>query len=208
MSRARLVDVVPAREPQWLAGTIAALRTQMTRRGKMVFVTLDDGSAKIDISVFAELFERHRNLFREDEFLLVQGRVSHDEYSEGLRVMADRVLDLTGARMQFARRLRLRMNGQSHDEKLRELLEPFRAHPSRSTTEHPPVDAQTAQTAQTAQDLKIEALQGCPVEIDYRAAQASCRIALGEDWRVRPDEALIGALRAWLTPEGAQLEYE
>jgi hypothetical protein len=94
------------------------------------------------------------------------------------------------------------MNGQSHDEKLRELLEPFRAHPSRSTTEYPLVDAQTAQ------DLKIEALQGCPVEIDYRAAQASCRIALGEDWRVRPDEALIGALRAWLTPEGAQLEYE
>ncbi len=202
MSRTRLVDVVPAREPQWLAGTIAALRTQVTRRGKMVFVTLDDGSAKIDISVFAELFERHRNLIREDEFLLVQGRVSHDEYSGGLRVMADRVLDLTGARMQFARRLRLRMNGQSYDEKLRELLEPFRAHPSRSTTEYPLVDAQTAQ------DLKIEALQGCPVEIDYRAAQASCRIALGEDWRVRPDEALIGALRAWLTPEGAQLEYE
>jgi len=181
--RGRLVDIAAAREPQWLAGTIAGLRTQITRRGKMLVVTLDDGSAKIDVSIFAELYERHRALLREDEFLLVQGRVSNDEYAGGLRVTADRVLDLTGARMQFGRRLRISLNGQSHAGRLRDLLAPFQEDPQAE-------------------------LPGCPVEIDYHTSTARCRLLLGEAWRVRPDEALLGALRQWLTADGAALLYE
>jgi DNA polymerase-3 subunit alpha len=183
MVRGRLVDLAPSREPQWLAGTIAALRTQMTRRGKMLIVTLDDGSAKVEISVFAELHERFRTLLREDEFLLVQGRVSNDEYAGGLRVSADRVLDLTAARMQFARRLRIQLNGQSHAGRLHELLAPYQ--------EGPPAE-----------------VLGCPVEIEYHTASARCRIALGDAWRVRPDDALLGALRQWLTADCAELLYE
>ena len=183
MVRARLVDLAPSRDPQWLAGTIAGLRPQMTRRGKMLIVTLDDGSAKVEISIFAELHERYRALLREDEFLLVQGRVSNDEYAGGLRVSADRVLDLTGARMQFARRLRIQLNGQSHAGRLHDLLAPYQ--------EGPPAE-----------------VLGCPVEIEYHTASARCRITLGEAWRVRPDDALLGSLRQWLTADSAELLYE
>ena len=183
MVRARLVDLAPSRDPQWLAGTIAGLRPQMTRRGKMLIVTLDDGSAKVEISIFAELHERYRALLREDEFLLVQGRISNDEYAGGLRVSADRVLDLTGARMQFARRLRIQLNGQSHAGRLHDLLAPYQ--------EGPPAE-----------------VLGCPVEIEYHTESARCRITLGEAWRVRPDDALLGSLRQWLTADSAELLYE
>jgi DNA polymerase-3 subunit alpha len=49
---------------------------------------------------------------------------------------------------------------------------------------------------------------GCPVEIEYHTASARCRITLGEAWRVRPDDALLGALRQWLTADAAELLYE
>jgi DNA polymerase-3 subunit alpha len=183
MVRTGLAELSAAREPQYLVGIIAAMRTQMSRRGKMQIVTLDDGCAKVDVVVFAELYEAHRAIVREDEFLLVHGRVSHDEYAGGLRVTADRVLDLTAARMQFARRLRISLNGQSDADRLRGLLSPFLEAPQASVA-------------------------GCPVEIDYHTKEAQCRLLLGESWRVRPDEALLGALRQWLSAEDAALVYE
>src|SRR5690606_8510262 len=99
--RTRLADLQPAPQPVWIAGIVAAQRPQMTRRGKMVFVTLDDGSAAVDIAVYNELYDAQRRLIRDDELLVVLGKVSRDEYSGGQRVVADRLLDLVGARQEF-----------------------------------------------------------------------------------------------------------
>ncbi len=48
---------------------------------------------------------------------------------------------------------------------------------------------------------------GCPVLVHYENGAASCDVVLGDDWRVKPDSQLIGALAAWLTPENVQLQY-
>ena len=163
--RTRLAEVAPAPQPVWLAGIVSALRTQMTRRGKMVFVTLDDGSAALEVSVFNELWERHRTLIRPDELLVVQGKVSKDDYTGGQRVVADAVLDLAAARAQFARGLRVLLNGNADSAKLRRALEGFRA-----------------------------AEQGCPVIVDYCSQAGRCELRLPDAWRVRPDDALIALL--------------
>ena len=47
---------------------------------------LDDGSAQVEISVFNELFEKHREKLKEDSLLVVAGKVQNDEFSGGLRV--------------------------------------------------------------------------------------------------------------------------
>jgi DNA polymerase III subunit alpha len=43
MVKRSLAELEPSREPQWIAGIISSLRTQMTKRGKMLVVVLDDG---------------------------------------------------------------------------------------------------------------------------------------------------------------------
>ena len=48
---------------------------------------------------------------------------------------------------------------------------------------------------------------GCPVLVHYENAGASCDVALGEAWRVRPDDLLLGELAAWLSPEAVQFQY-
>jgi DNA polymerase-3 subunit alpha len=109
-----------------LAGIIYSVRIQMTRRGRMAVVMLDDGRARVEMTVFNELFEQHRHWLKEDRVLVAEGRVQHDDFSGGLRVSADKLYDLAAARSRFARHIRLTCNGQSSGHKLRELLGPYR----------------------------------------------------------------------------------
>ena len=127
--RTRLDQLSPQNQPVLLAGLIHSFRIQMTRRGKMAVIVLDDGNARIEMMVFNEQFEQHRHWLKEDLLLIVEGKVTHDEFSGGLRVSADKLYDLNAARNRFARGVRLTCNGQSSAQKLKELLAPYRNGP-------------------------------------------------------------------------------
>jgi len=124
--KTRLKDIAPSPQPVILAGIIYAIRTQMTRRGKMAFVSLDDGSALVEVAVFNELFDANRNVLKEDQLLVVEGKVSRDDFSGGLRVSSDKLYDIGGARSRFAKSMRLACNGQASAAKLLQLLSPYR----------------------------------------------------------------------------------
>jgi DNA polymerase-3 subunit alpha len=175
--RVPLAQLAAAEHRVWLAGVVASARTQMTRRGRMMVVVLDDGGAQVEVSVFNELFEKHRDKLKEDALLVVQGKVQRDEFIGGLRVTAEDLFDLAGLRARYAARLRLDMNGQADARRLMELLAPFRA------------------------------AGACPVFVRYRNAGAACDVALGDAWRVRPEAPLIERLGAWLAPENVQVIY-
>jgi DNA polymerase-3 subunit alpha len=127
--RRGLGQIEPGKDACLLAGIVVSTRTQMTRRGKMAIVMLDDGSAQVEVSVFNELFEAERAKIREDDVLVIEGRVQRDDFTGGLRVVADKLLTLGEARSRHARQLRLSMNGGASAEKLRALLAPFRDGP-------------------------------------------------------------------------------
>jgi len=163
----------------WMAGVVTQARMQMTRRGRMMVVTLDDASAQVEITVFNELFEKSRDKIKEDALLVVAGKVQRDEFSGGLRVGADELLDLESLRGRFAARLRIAMNGEADAKRLQQVLAPYRASGGGA----------------------------CQVVVAYRNATAACEVALGDAWRVRPDSRLIAELGAWLAPENVQLIY-
>jgi len=166
-------------ERVWMAGVVAQARMQMTRRGRMMVLTLDDATAQVEITVFSELFEKCRDRIREDALLVVAGKVQRDEFSGGLRVSADELLDLQALRTRFAARLRIAMNGQADAKRLQQVLAPYRANGPAT----------------------------CQVVVAYCNAAAACEVALGETWRVRPESELLAELGAWLTPENVQLLY-
>jgi DNA polymerase-3 subunit alpha len=120
-----LAKLAPKREGVLIAGLVTQMRTQITRRGKMGFVTLDDGTAQIEVSVFSELFEANRQKLKEDQVLVVEGKVSEDGFTGGLRVVADQLLDLATVRTRFARELRISCNGGSDANRLFALLKPY-----------------------------------------------------------------------------------
>lgn len=177
--RTPLARLATSESRSWMAGVVASARMQMTRRGRMMVVMLDDGTAQVEISVFNELLDKHRDKLKEDALLVVAGRVQRDDFSGGFRVTAEELLDLDSLRARFASRLRLAMNGLADARRLQQMLAPYRASGSGA----------------------------CQVVVSYRNAQAACDVALGEAWRVRPDSRLLADLGAWLAPENVQLVY-
>ncbi|MGI4814250.1 MAG: DNA polymerase III subunit alpha [Janthinobacterium lividum] len=166
-----------------VAGVIAAMRTQMTQRGKMLIVMLDDGAAQCEITVYNEVYEANRALFKEDELLVVQGSVRYDSFSGGLRLTADTVMDLERARARYARAVRLSMNGDADAGRLRTLLQGHRA----GTT--------------------VDETLSLPVRVRYRACGAEVETELSSEWRVRPADALLQDLRGWLPSEAVEIVY-
>jgi DNA polymerase-3 subunit alpha len=179
LARTRLAQLTPQNNNVTVAGIVNGLRVTQSRRGRMAVVQLDDGTARIEVTIFNELFEANRALLKEDQLLVVEGRPQHDEFSGGIRLSADKLYDLQTARARFARAMRLMCNGGSSGAKLRELLSPYRNGGG-----------------------------GCAVSIIYTNRAAQCRIDLGEQWRVKPDDALIQSLQEWLKPENVRIEYQ
>jgi len=162
-----LKDVKPQPGPQLMAGVVAAVRTQMTRRGKMAFVTLDDGQAQVEVAVFNEVFEANRQRIKEDALLLIVGKASHDDYSGGMRVTADEIMDLEGARTRFATQIRVLLHDHPDANRLMEALAPYRDS------------------------------VGCPVSLGYCNHTACCDLTLGPGWKVRLAEELLDSLAAF-----------
>ncbi len=176
----RLGALQPTTVPVRIAGVVAAMRTQTSRRGKMAFITLDDGKDQAEIAVFNETFDAHRHLLRDDTLLVaevkIMQRMGEDGQMPGLRIVAETIYDLAGARKKWARALKLACNGGSSAERLLQLIEPFKSGT-------------------------------CPVTINYRNDVAGGDIQLGDAWRVNLDDHLLGGLREWLEPQNVEVVY-
>lgn len=177
-----LASLEPSRSPQWFAGVLASVRVRMTRRGRMLYALLDDGSAQVEVSIFNEVFEANRQHLREDQLVIIQGKVSNDDYSGGLRVTADEILDLQSAREARAKSLRLSMGQEGDVEQLRKVLNPFRAEPENN-------------------------VPGVVVDVELNYPDYSCTVRLGEEWRVRLADAMFDQLHDWLGEQAIEIHY-
>ncbi|WP_055325308.1 DNA polymerase III subunit alpha [Ralstonia solanacearum] len=164
-----------------VSGVIVGLRTQMTQRGKMIVVMLDDGSQSeaTEVTVFNELFDANRGLFKEDEVLIVQGNARHDTFTGGVRMTAEAVMDLTQARSRYAEALGLVLRDDASAARLRELLTPY---------------------------LATQA-SGVRVHISYAANGACCKAVLGEQWQVTPSDEVLASFRSALSNENVYMIY-
>ncbi len=177
-----LSKVAPTQGTVWLAGVISSVRVMMTRRGKMVVLMLDDGTAQVEVTVFNELFDKHREKLKEDALVVAvcKVQVPRDESFGGLRVSAEDLLDLQALRSRYAQKLRLDINGRADAKRLKECLAPFKTNGAGG---------------------------GCPVVVHYHNGVAEVDVALSADWRVRPDDQLLDRLGEWLSPAGVRVVY-
>jgi DNA polymerase-3 subunit alpha len=181
--RGTLADLVPQEQPKLLAGVVTGVRIRMTQRGKMAIVTLDDAVARVDVVVGSELLNQYVNLIKEDQLLVIEGRVSNDDFSGGIRVSARKLYDLAGARSHFASMLKISCNGQSDAAKLTMILSPY----CKKSVES---------------DKKL-----CPVKIEYHNSQGQASLMLGEAWRVELQDELLQNLHAWLSADNVKILY-
>ena len=180
--RTSLGSLKPQDQPQLLAGVVMGVRIRMTARGKMAIVTLDDAISRIEIVVGNDLLNENTHLIKEDQLLIVEGRVSNDDFSGGLRVNARKLYDLAAARSAHANMLKISCNGQADAVKLRELLAPY---------------------CRSAREDK----RGCAVKVEYHNDSAKVELMLSDQWRVELHDELLAGLKSWLSEENVKILY-
>ena len=173
-AKRKIEDLLDSREPQLLAGIVSDLRVINGQRGRVAIFKLDDKSEVIEAVANEELLNANRDLLKDDELVIVQGKVQPDRFSGGLRLTVAQVWDLASARCRFGKYLRVEVNGS-----VPPVAEVLRDFPSRRVaTEHG--------------DLP----QGLTVRLQLQRDSASGELDLGDSARFYPTDA---ALDRWRT---------
>ncbi|MBT8139753.1 MAG: DNA polymerase III subunit alpha [Gammaproteobacteria bacterium] len=181
----RLREVQPGRGKQRVAGMIVAMRTMKTKKGdSMAFLTLDDRTSRIEVSVYARVFEELRELLVKDAIVLVDGTVAQDDYTGGLSIRADTVQSLAQARKQRAAAIELALTAA-------DLGGPFIA------------DLKQLLHAQIEQF----GMGDCGISVRYRGQKASTMLSLGKSWRVHASDELIDRLREMCGEQAVRVRY-
>ena len=187
---ARLVDVGGPKPPpapeggrSWSAGkpaTVAGLVLEIRRRPNRVTLILDDRTARIEVSLFEEAFQQHRDIIVKDAILIVEGTLRYDDFIEGWRVQAKTLMDIDRARERFARRLWLRWPKEFDEpagmSRFEQMLKPYLRGP-------------------------------CGVSVAVNRPEYTGKVHLSDAWTVRPTRELLTKLSALVGREGWYLVY-
>jgi len=164
-----------------LAGVVSEVRRIMTKNGRrMAVLGIDDGIAKVEITLFSDMFDEHKHLLQVDQPIIVVGEVSDDKFSGGLRVTAQKIMTLEQARARQCKWISLRLGeaniNPEYVARLQTQLQTYRPGP-------------------------------CAVKVVYQQANGDTEIRLGEQWKVVPSDACLHSLRDWLGAEAVELIY-
>jgi DNA polymerase-3 subunit alpha len=164
-----------------IAGMIMTIRTMMTKRQeRMAFITLDDRTARIEVAVFPENYQKYREILVKDQILIVEGEVSIDEYSGGFRLSARKLMTIEQKRVEQARHLVITLKDYKINAALltqiKDTIDPYN--------------------------------QGsCPVVVNYHKENIIAQLNLGNNWRVKPADELINQLQLLCGEEEVAIEY-
>jgi DNA polymerase-3 subunit alpha len=196
----RLKDLRPDRGTKFIGGLLTSLRTGRSKSGETItFLTIDDRSARVEISLFSKEHELFRDQLRVDEIFIIECSISIDERSGGVKGRAKAVMTLSEARCSRANRILLHLDESelkpNFCDDLAETLEPYRLQRAFGTFQ-----TDSKQRSGNAEE-------GCRVAVNYlREASKGC-IMLGHEWSVLPSDDLIQNLRRNYGHENVLVEY-
>ncbi len=149
------------------------------KSGNRVVLTLDDQSERVECVLFEDKARDYEALLQPDNLLIVQGRLSYDDYGDRYRINPQSLTDLDGARRLYAARILL----------------------------HAPETMKLDLDALEACLGKYRRSSGCPVTLRYHNGRAKAELTLDEAWKVQVSEALLGDLRHLFGHNSVYVQY-
>jgi DNA polymerase-3 subunit alpha len=167
----------------WSAGkatTVAGLVLEIRRRPNRVTLILDDRSARLEVSLYEEVFQQHRDIIVKDAILIIDGTLRFDDFIEAWRLQAKSLMDIDRARERFARRLWLRwpdeFDGPQGMNRFEQLLKPHLRGP-------------------------------CGVSVSVNRSDYTGRMNLADNWSVHASRTLLDKLTDVVGRDGWYLVY-
>lgn len=166
-----------------IAGLIVNIRTLLTRKGdRMAFLTLEDQTGRQEVAVFSDTYHAKRELLVKDNLIVIEGEVSPDEFSGGLKMRCIDLVDWETACAKAAKYLKIEVQANAFNDEFTEKL------------------AATLKTLQGKSDT-------CPVRVFYEREGAKSVLKLGDEWQVRPNKALLEKLKEIEGCASVELQY-
>ncbi len=178
LSNCRLSNLKPGKQRR-VVGLIVGVRMTKTRRGQMAIVTLDDKTARTEVTIFSNVLDEYLDRIVNDRICVVIGECTLDDFSGEHAIKAEAVLSLDEARNQFARNLVVRMDSTFENGKL-ELLK---------------------------HSLASYAAGKCPVMVEYTNGTALARLRLSDEWQVSISDTMLDHFHTQFGEDSVTIEY-
>ncbi|MBO9650301.1 MAG: DNA polymerase III subunit alpha, partial [Variovorax sp.] len=179
-------DLIDSREQQVIAGIVSDFRVINGQRGRLCIFKLDDKSGSIEATADEALFNANRNVLKDDELVIVSGRLQPARGGFEARFQVMQAWDLAAARCRFGKYLRVAVNGKAPDI-------------ARLVKEFPP---------RTEQSEHGELLQGLGVRLSMARNGAQVELQLGERAKFFPTDAALASWMAQAEAGKAAVVYE
>ena len=177
---------VSSRDAVMFAGIVSDFRVINGQRGKLALFKLDDKSGMVEATADEATVNAHRNLLKEDELVIVSGKLQPDRFSGGFRLSVSQVWDLATARCRFGKFLKVAVNGKAPDV-------------ARLLREFPPQRVMTEQG---------ETQRGLAVRLSVSPSGAVADLQLGDAARFFPSDAALASWMAQADKGSAQIVYD
>ncbi len=205
MTKNRIASLKADRSSQTVIGLIHDMRIIKSRRGDTIAIlTLDDRSARIEVSLFGETYENCREILSKDTVVLVEGVVNVDEYSGNsqLQIRARKVRPFKEARQQLIRNITLSLQEENLPVESLQILQNILAEYS-CTPQGVNGANGSAQGAINGSDENA-----CDIVVNYSREGVKGNIVLGKQWRVHVEDELLHKLRQQYGPAQISVNYQ
>ena len=186
MTKNRIVNLKADKSNQMVIGLIHDMRIIKSKRGDTIAIlTLDDRSARIEVSLFGEVYESCREILSKDIVVFVEGAVSLDEYSgnSSLQIRARKIMTFKDARQQYVRNITLDLQQENLPVESLQILQNILAEYNNSAH-----GANITGTENNEEGV-------CDVVVNYSREGVTGSILLGEQWRVHVEDELLHKLK-------------
>lgn len=162
----------------WVCGLISSMRKILTKRGKKLFIlSIEDGTGKADVIVFAETMEALTFNLQVGCMVVIEGECAIDDFNGGVKISPMHLYDVPGARGCFGKNLLLTIQ---HNQ---EVLLP------------------------SIKSLLSLHKGNCLIQIKYKNLKAQALLNLPLQWRVSPNDELINLLKQILGNDNVMMSY-
>jgi DNA polymerase-3 subunit alpha len=205
-----------------VAGLVVDSRIMKTKKGQnMAFVTLDDRTARIEVSFFAEACDRCRHLIANDDILFVEGEVradrpfdaQDDSASSVLKVRADNAFDITEARRRYAKKLQLTLDVAAQAEAIPGLKKAKLTSKSfielikEALTPHLLTVNDMVDNDENPASTSASGASQCHVSLIYKNDDVEAEFIMGNEWNVMPADELLEGLKFRLGDANVEMVY-
>ena len=165
ISPVKIKDLVLGKNFQRCCGVIISHNRIQTRRGVIVFATLDDNSDRIELTINQEVLDQSNLSFNGHEIIIADGEVIEEniekikQFGLAKKMRVTQLYTLEQARIKFARKLSINVS-ESQPQKIEKLIENLQNFSLEETSD------------------------GCPVELNYHTKDGKVGMDLRENFNI------------------------